>query len=49
LMWLRMDTGNRLLWMRWWTIGYRKMQGISWLAEERLAPQEGLCSRRLVS
>jgi hypothetical protein len=29
------------LWMRYWTFGLHKMRGISWLAEELLASQEG--------
>jgi hypothetical protein len=40
---LRIGTGGRLLWMRWWTFGFRKMRGVSWLGEELLAYQEGLC------
>jgi len=38
-----------LLWVRWWTSGFHKMWGISWLAEELLASQEGLCSMELVT
>jgi hypothetical protein len=33
--------------MRQWTFGFRKMRGICWLAENRLASQEGLCSMEL--
>jgi len=32
LIWLRIDTGGRLVWMRWWTFGLRKVRGICWLA-----------------
>jgi hypothetical protein len=44
LIWLRIGTGDGLLWMRQWTFGFHKMRGISWLAEDPLASQEGLCS-----
>ena len=40
---LRIGTGGGHLWMRWWSFGFRKMWGISWIAENRLASQEGLC------
>jgi len=47
----RMDwiavAGGRHLWMRQWTIGFNKVRGISWLAEELSATQEGLCSMQL--
>ena len=46
--WLRIGTGNGLLWMRWWTFGFRKMRGISWKAENRLDSAKGLCSNYLV-
>ena len=42
--WLRTGTGGGLLWMRWWISGFRKMRGISWLAANLLATQEGICS-----
>jgi len=32
--WLRIGTGGGHLWVRWWTFGFRKMRGISWLAAE---------------
>jgi hypothetical protein len=35
--------------IRWWTFGLHKMRGISWVAEDILASQEGLCSMELVS
>jgi hypothetical protein len=35
--------------MRYWTFGFHKMLGISWLAEKRLASQERLCSIQQVS
>ena len=34
------------LWMRWWNFGFHKRGGISWLAANRLAFQEGLCSMK---
>ena len=49
LMWLRIGTGGGHLWMRQWAFGFHKMQGISWLAENRLASQEGLCSMEWIS
>jgi hypothetical protein len=42
--WLRTGTDGRLLWMWWWTIGFHIMPGISWLSEDLLASQKGLCS-----
>jgi hypothetical protein len=33
-----------LLWTRWWTLGFYKRRGLSWLAEWLLASQEGLFS-----
>jgi hypothetical protein len=42
LIWLRIGTDGGRLWMRWWTPGFHKMRGISWLAEKLLASQEGL-------
>ena len=42
--WLRKATGGGNLWMREWTFWFHKMRGISRLAENRLASQEGLCS-----
>ena len=47
-MWIRIGTGGGHLWKRWWTFGFRKMRGISWLAEELLASPEGLCCMQLV-
>jgi hypothetical protein len=43
--WLRIGTGGRHLWMWSWTYKFHKMQGISWLGENRLA-SEGLCSMK---
>jgi hypothetical protein len=40
---LRIRTDGGLLWMRQWTFGFHKMRGISWLAENHLASQEGMC------
>ena len=42
-------TGSGHLWMRWWTFGFHKMLGISWLAANRLASREGLCCTEWVS
>ena len=47
--WLRIGACGGHLWMRLWTFGFHKMWGISWLAENRLASQEGLCSMNWVS
>jgi hypothetical protein len=47
--WLRIGTGGGLLCIRWWTFRFHKMRGISWVAEDILASQEGLCSMELVS
>jgi hypothetical protein len=38
--------GGWHLWMREWTFGFHKMRGISWLAEDRLASQDRLCSMK---
>ena len=47
--WFRIGTGGGNLWMRERTFGFHKMRETSWLAENRLASQEGLCSVELVS
>jgi hypothetical protein len=47
--WLRIGTGGGLLWIRWWTFGFHKVWGISWLAENLLASQEWLCFLELVT
>jgi hypothetical protein len=44
LKWLIIETGGRLLWTRYWTFGFHKMLGSSWVAEQLVAPQEGLSS-----
>ena len=41
--WLIVGINDRLLWTRQWTFGIYNALGLSWLAEEPLAPQEGLC------
>jgi hypothetical protein len=41
--WLRIGTGGWHLWFLWWTFGFHKMRGISWLAENWLASRERLC------
>ena len=42
--WLRVETGGGHLWKWKLTFGFHRMRGISWLAENRLASEEGLCS-----
>jgi len=42
--WLMVGINDRFLWTRQWTFGFYNVLGLSWLAEEPLAPQEGLCS-----
>ena len=42
--WPRIETDDGRLWVRWWTFGFREMRGISWLAANQLASQEGLCT-----
>jgi hypothetical protein len=39
---LRIGTGGRLLWTRWWTFIFHKMWGVRWPSEDLLA-SEGLC------
>jgi hypothetical protein len=39
--WLRIGTGGGHFWLWYWTFGFHKMRGISWLTENRLASQEG--------
>jgi len=47
--WLSLRTIDDLLLMWYWTVGFHKMWGISWLAEKLLASLEGLCSMELVT
>ena len=47
--WLRIGTGGKHLWMRYWIFGVYKMQRVSWLAANLLVSQEGLCSMEKVS
>ena len=42
--WLRIESGGGSLWVRQWTFGFREMRGISWLAANQLASQEGPCT-----
>ena len=42
--WHRIGTSGGRLWVRWWTFGFHKMRGITWLAANQLASQEGLCT-----
>ena len=44
LIWLRLGTIGGLLWIWQWNFGFRKMRGVSCLAEKLLACQEGLYS-----
>jgi hypothetical protein len=44
LIWLRIERGGGPLWMWWWTFGFHKIRGISGVAEDLIASQEGLCS-----
>ena len=39
--WLSIGTDDGHLWIRWWTFGFYKVWGISWLAANQLASQEG--------
>jgi hypothetical protein len=47
LIWLRIGTDGERLYARQQTFTYHKMRGISWLAEDMLASEEGLCSMEL--
>lgn len=47
-MWVRIGTTDRLLWKRWWTLGFNKMSDIYWPAVELLAVQNMLCCLYLV-
>ena len=42
------ETNDELLWTRWWTFGLHKLQEISWLLEDMLVSQVGLCSTQLL-
>jgi hypothetical protein len=42
--WLRIGTSGGLLWTRWWTFGFHRMLGSSWVAAQLAASQEGLRS-----
>jgi hypothetical protein len=42
--WPRIGTGGGLMWMRWWTSGFHKMLGSSWVAAQLAASQEALSS-----
>jgi hypothetical protein len=44
LMWLNIGTSGGLLGTRYWTFGFHKMLGSSWVAAQFAAPQEGLSS-----
>jgi len=45
---LTIGTSGGLLWKLWWTFVLHKLWEISWLAEELLASQGGLCLMELV-
>jgi hypothetical protein len=47
--WLMIGTNGRLLWTGKWSFGLHRMWGITGVAEELLASQEGLCSLELVN
>jgi hypothetical protein len=47
--WIRIDTGGGLPWMLYWKIGFHKMRGISWLAENRLGSRERLSPMALLT
>jgi hypothetical protein len=47
--WIRIGTSGGHLWLRKWTFGFHKTGGISWLAENMLASQKGLCCMEIVS
>ena len=49
LVWPSIGTGGWRFWVRWWTFGFCEMRGISWLAANQLASQEGLCTMEWVS
>jgi hypothetical protein len=42
--WLRIGTGGRLMWTRWWNSEFHKMLGSSRVAAQLAASQEGLSS-----
>ena len=44
-----MVTGGWLLWTQYWTFGFHKLRGISRLAENQLASQNGFYSMDLQS
>jgi hypothetical protein len=41
---LKIGTSGGLLWTRWWTFGFHKMLGSSWVAAQLAASQERLSS-----
>jgi len=45
---LKIGTDCGRLWARWWTVGFHKVRGLSWPAEELLA-STGLCSVQALS
>jgi hypothetical protein len=47
--WLRMGKSGELSWTHQQTFEFHKIWGISWLAEQLLASQDGLFSMKLVS
>jgi hypothetical protein len=49
LIWLRIVTSGGLLWTRYWTFGFHKILGSSWVAAQLAASQERLGSMKLVN
>jgi hypothetical protein len=39
--WLRVGTSGGLLWTRWWTFGFHKILGSSWVPAQLAASQKG--------
>jgi hypothetical protein len=49
LLWLRIEKGDGLFWMRKWTFAFHKMREIAWLDENLLASLKGRCSMDVVT
>jgi hypothetical protein len=41
---LNIETSGGFSWTRYWSFGFHKMLGISWVAAQLAAPQDGLSS-----
>jgi hypothetical protein len=48
-MWLRIGASEGFLWSRWWTFGFHKILGCSWVAAWLVVSQKGLSSMMLVT